>query len=103
MASLPLMFTCIWMVLPISSVTSTVQGMPRSAVGGQGDMVGTDTKGDVLGRHVLGLQSGLLALGQIHADTVDVHMVALVILHQAGVEEVHLRRTDETGYEQVGG
>ena len=74
-----------------------------SAVGGQGDMVGTDTKGDILSRHVLGLQSGLLALRQIHADTVDVHMVALVILHQAGVKEVHLRRTDETGYEQVGG
>ena len=67
------------------------------------DVVGTDAQGDVLRGGVLLLEDVLLVGGQLHAGAGHGDIVAVSILLQLRVEEVHLRGADEAGDEEVGG
>ena len=73
-----------------------------NAVGAQHDVVGANAQNHVLLGHILGGQTGLLVIGQLHGDAVNGHGVPAVLLDQACVEEVHLRRADKARHEQVG-
>ena len=73
------------------------------SVGAENDVVRTDAEDDILGSGVLGLQSGLLILGQVDAGAVNGDEILLAVLVQTGIEEVHLGGADEAGHEQVGG
>ena len=67
-------------------------------------MVGANAQHDVLLRHVLGVEPRLLLVGEHHVEPVDGHgVLAVAVLHQPRIEEVHLGRADEARHEQVGG
>ena len=71
------------------------------AVVGQMDMNRTDTDDDLAGDVCHGLQGLLLVGGQLEILALHGGDVLVALLRERGVEEVHLRRADEAGDEEV--
>ena len=71
------------------------------AVVGQMDMNRTDTDDDVGGDVCHGLEGFLLVGGQLEILALHGGDVLIALLRERGVEEVHLRRADEAGDEEV--
>lgn len=85
----------------LGHVHCSYQGTLALASGDKADVLGTDAQHDVLGSGIAGFQLFLNLLRQLYLGAGAVDVIPVAILDQMGVEEVHLRHTDEAGHEHV--
>ena len=67
------------------------------------DVLRADAERHGAGRNAVAEERGLLVLGELHLLAADLDGVLVAVALELGVEEVHLRRADEPGDEEVGG
>ena len=67
------------------------------------DVLRADAERHGAGLHVVAEERGLLILGEVDLLAADLDGVLVAVALELGVEEVHLRRSDESGNEEVGG
>ena len=66
-------------------------------------MLRTDAQGNILRLHIVGGETLLLVLAQLHLHIGQLDEVLAVLLQQLGIEEVHLGGADKAGDKQVPG